>query len=79
MTGHTDLIHNTSNCTGYDMVMTSFKHFIRLYLRSILISLWSIQDGTSDIIGHTGHLSTAICDPQHLIGCLVIQGKVEPV
>ena len=45
----------------------------------MLISLWSVQDGTSDIISHAQQLGSTVCDPQHLIGCLVIQGKVDPV
>lgn len=51
----------------------------KTYLRGMLVSLWSVQNGTSDIISHARHLGSTLCDPQHLIGCLVIQGKVDPV
>lgn len=45
----------------------------------MLISLWSVQDGASHIISHARHLGSTLCDPQHLIGCLIIQRKVDPI
>lgn len=52
---------------------------VQTYLGGKLVSLRPVQDGTSDIICHARHLGSALRDPQQLIGCLVIQGKVNPV
>lgn len=52
---------------------------VTTYLRGVLISLWSVKNGTSDVVRHSRHFVTALCDPQHLVGCLVIHGEIEPV
>lgn len=55
------------------------KSVFLLYLWDIFISFWSIQNRASDAVSHTSNFSPALCDPQHFIGCLVIQSEVKPV